>query len=186
MGEFLLFVACLLAFHVVEFLVINSLHPNAPVRESLLLDSNAYLIAMAFACAEYAFWTWQGLSRPLFVRVSGLGLVLAGEAVRKRAILVAGRNFTHRIAVAKRPEHSLVTNDVYAYIRHPAYFGWFLWAPGTQVLLCNPVSTLGFTYLAWRFFKVRIPVEERYLLRFFGEEFARYRDRTPTCIPGIP
>lgn len=30
------------------------------------------------------------------------------------------------------------------YVRHPGYLGWLLWAVGTQVLLCNPVTTIAF------------------------------------------
>jgi hypothetical protein len=30
------------------------------------------------------------------------------------------------------------------HIRHPGYLGWFIWALGTQVLLCNPISCTAF------------------------------------------
>lgn len=44
-----------------------------------------------------------------------------------------------------------------SYFRHPSYFGFFIWSIGTQVLLINPVCTVGYTVVTWRFFRDRIP-----------------------------
>lgn len=71
----------------------------------------------------------------------GLLLLLTGEALRKVAMVTAGHNFTHRIAVRRTQQHVLVTSGVYSFSRHPGYLGWLLWAVGTQVLLQNPLST---------------------------------------------
>ena len=40
--------------------------------------------------------------------------------------------------------------------RHPSYFCFFYWAMGTQIALANPVSTLVFAIVLWRFFNRRI------------------------------
>jgi len=62
-----------------------------------------------------------------------------------------------------------------------------LWAPGTQLVLGNVVSVVVFVFVSWRFFYKRIPVEEYFLERMFGEEtYGRYRQKTKTWIPGIP
>ena len=44
---------------------------------------------------------------------AGLALLVAGEGLRKAAILQAGRNFTHRLALKRREGHELVTSGVY-------------------------------------------------------------------------
>ena len=98
----------------------------------------------------------------------------------------AQHNFTHLIQLHKRPEHTLVTSGVYAWVRHPGYAGWTIWAVGTQLLLCNPLCTLAFAAAAWRFFDRRIRVEERLLASFFGDAWQQYRARVPSGIPGIP
>lgn len=116
---------------------------------------------------------------------AGLALLLLGEALRKCALLTAKQSFTHVIATRHRPQHTLVTCGVYRLVRHPGYLGWLLWAVGTQVLLQNLVSAVLFTALSWRFFSRRIPFEEARLREFFGEEYARYAERTPTYIPFI-
>jgi protein-S-isoprenylcysteine O-methyltransferase len=145
------------------------------------------------------------------VQLAGLALVLFGDGIRKVAIVTAAHNFTHRVQLTHQPGHRLVRHGVYTYIRHPAYFGWYLWAVGTQVLLLNPVSTVVFAAVvrpcahrvaqsgtitrafdasaarcqAWLYFKRRIPFEEARLLEFFGLAYSQYRDATPTWIPGI-
>lgn len=47
-----------------------------------------------------------------------------------------------------------------SHLRHPAYFGWFWWSIGTQMLLCNPVCIVVYAAASWRFFSQRIPFEE--------------------------
>ena len=70
-------------------------------------------------------------------------------------------------------------------MRHPSYFGWFYWAIGTQLMLCNPVCTVVYALAAWRFFSMRVPFEEYHLLLFFGRRYAQYREKTPIGIPFV-
>src|SRR5271169_6024287 len=68
----------------------------------------------------------------------------------------AASNFNHQIQQEKQPTHVLVTSGVYALVRHPSYFGFFWWAVGLQVFLANPLSTVVFFWVLWRFFSRRI------------------------------
>eukprot|EP00878_Enallax_costatus_P021571 GHUV01022848.1.p2 GENE.GHUV01022848.1~~GHUV01022848.1.p2 ORF type:complete len:145 (+),score=25.53 GHUV01022848.1:146-580(+) len=108
------------------------------------------MLAMIAGLAEYAVeailvpatkqqWQW--------VSYLGLVLVLAGEVIRKTAMVTAASSFTHDIARERRDKHVLVTTGIYRYVRHPGYLGWFLWSIATQLLLVNPVCTVGFTYV---------------------------------------
>eukprot|EP00461_Guttulinopsis_vulgaris_P002477 UN02478 len=96
-----------------------------------------------------------------------------------------GTSFTHQVAFKKKEEHALITHGIYAYFRHPSYFGWFLWALSIQVILFNPIFFALSIFLAYRFFAERIDSEERALLSFFGDVYKTYRDNTPTWIPFI-
>ena len=100
--------------------------------------------------------------------------------------VTAAHNFTHLIQTHKRPEHRLVTRGVYAWMRHPGYAGWALWAVGMQVLLCNPACALLSAAASWRFFSRRCRYEDATLARFFGQDYERYRAATPSGIPGVP
>ncbi len=85
----------------------------------------------------------------------------------------------------KRDSHVLVTHGIYQYLRHPSYFGWFYWSIGTQLLLCNPLCTLLYTYVSWYFFASRIPYEEALLVDFYGDQYLRYIASTALGIPFI-
>ena len=70
-------------------------------------------------------------------------------------------------------------------MRHPSYFGWTLWAVGTQVMMVNPVSVVGFIFASHMFFADRIPAEEELLVEFFGNAYIKYAQKTPIMLPGI-
>ena len=78
-----------------------------------------------------------------------------------------------------------MTSGIYTWLRHPGYAGWMLWAVGTQLVLCNPLCTVAFTAVTWRFFSQRIAAEDFYLSQFFGGEYLRYRATVRSGIPGI-
>lgn len=78
-----------------------------------------------------------------------------------------------------------MTSGVYQWVRHPSYFGWSLWSVGTQFILKNPVSIVGFTFACIQFFSDRIPDEEEYLLDFFGDDYFIYALKTPIRIPKV-
>lgn len=71
-------------------------------------------------------------------------------------------------------------------LRHPSYFGWFWWSVGTQVVLCNPITCVGYAWASYSFFRYRIPVEERSLMQFYPDEYVAYMQRSYIGIPGIP
>ncbi len=48
------------------------------------------------------------------------------------------------------------------FFRHPGYLGFLIWSVGSQVLLCNPVCTVGYTIVMWRFFRDRIPYPSQF------------------------
>lgn len=187
-GNLAVFCVSLLVFHLSEFFLVYFIHRDQLSSSSALL-SPAYLIAMGFSLLEYL------LSLNMFPDVKqqflnctiiiGLVGILLGELVRKMAWLTARHAFTHCIQFAKRPNHSLITSGVYSWCRHPGYLGWFLWALSTQVLLANPISFIAFSVVTWRFFSVRIAVEDNTLNFFFGAKFRQYRGKTWSGIPFI-
>ncbi len=100
--------------------------------------------------------------------------------------------FTHRtlgrswsVTLEVREAHTLVTDGVYRYVRHPMYAAFWLWALAQALLLPNWVAGLagliGFGIL----FAFRIGREEAMMVEAFGDEYRAYRARTKRIIPGI-
>lgn len=83
-----------------------------------------------------------------------------------------------------RTRDELVTWGLYRFVRHPQYAGFLALAYGFLVqwptlptLVLFPVLAITYYGLARR--------EEADLERLFGDEYARYRDRTPMLFPGL-
>ncbi|GMT05021.1 hypothetical protein PENTCL1PPCAC_27195, partial [Pristionchus entomophagus] len=179
------FMLCM--FHLTEFLITAFTNRRALQPDSFLLNhSVAYWVAAVASWTE--FWTeayFFPLSKTHFLLHIGLVVTLGGEFLRKIAMVHAGSGFTHRLAISKRPDHRLCTSGVYSYFRHPGYVGWFVWCVGTQIMLGNPICTIAYALVTWKFFADRIVDEERDLLHFFGEEYREYQAEVPTGIPFV-
>jgi len=65
--------------------------------------------------------------------VIGTLLVWAGSSIRIACYRRLGRQFTFELSLQE--DHKLVTDGLYAYVRHPSYLGTFIWLPG--LLLCQ-------------------------------------------------
>lgn len=187
---FLTFCAVLSIFHMTEFLFAAIYHSYSCSTESFLIPhSTAYSMAMAVSVVEYwiewLLFPAGSLSHTFFY--IGLALCVAGQCLRWVSFITAGHNFTHIVSERKQAEHVLVKDGIYRYVRHPGYCGWFWWSVASQMMLANPISTLGFAYFSWKFFVNRIAHEESLLEseQFFGKEYTEYKKQVPTYIPFI-
>lgn len=174
-------------FHCSEYILAVLIHGKNSVTLSSLLISPSYVLAMIFSVVEYLIeiYIFPGLKEHWTISNFGLAMVIIGEIIRKLAIITAGRSFTHLIRRHHDDHHVLITNGVYKFIRHPSYCGFFIWSVGTQVMLCNPISTVAFALVVWRFFQQRIPYEEFFLKQFFGSQYEEYALKTPSGVPFV-
>jgi protein-S-isoprenylcysteine O-methyltransferase len=171
------FIATLALFHYLEFDSTARFNPSDAKVSSFLLSANgsAYNIAHTAALTELLIrhWlysdfkpSWLRLPLkipPLFPSVSsavpvsvGLALIIIGQYVRTAAMAEAGKNFNHIVQSTKKDDHVLVTSGIYAFSRHPSYFGFFWWGLGTQLVLGNPICFLAYAVVLWKFFANRI------------------------------
>ncbi|CAN6549915.1 unnamed protein product [Malus baccata var. baccata] len=174
-------------FHGSEYILAVGVHGKSNVTLKSLLISKNYLLAMVFSLVEYCveIILFPGLKEHWWVSNLGLAMVIIGEIIRKMAIITAGKSFTHLIRTHASEHHRLITNGVYRVVRHPGYCGFFIWSVGTQIMLCNPVSTIAFALVVWRFFAQRIPYEEYFLRQFFGPQYEEYGRRIPSGVPFV-
>ncbi|XP_021659177.2 protein-S-isoprenylcysteine O-methyltransferase B isoform X1 [Hevea brasiliensis] len=174
-------------FHGSEYILAVAFHGKSNVTLKSLLISKNYLLAMILSLLEYfiEISLFPALKEYWWVTNLGLALVLIGELIRKIAIITAGRAFTHVIKIYHEEHHKLITHGVYSFVRHPGYTGFFIWSVSTQIMLCNPISTIAFAVVVWSFFADRIPYEEFFLRQFFGSQYEEYAQRTPSGIPFV-
>ncbi|CAM8971310.1 unnamed protein product [Rhodiola kirilowii] len=174
-------------FHGSEFILAIYSHGKTNVTLESLLISKHYAFAMLFSVAEYLIelYLFPGMKSYWWGSNFGLVMVVIGEIIRKLAIITAGKAFTHLIKRRQEQHHTLVTHGVYKSVRHPGYSGFLIWSVGTQVMLCNPISTAVFSGVIWQFFATRIPYEEYYLQAFFGSQYDAHAEKVPSGIPFV-
>jgi protein-S-isoprenylcysteine O-methyltransferase len=188
------FFTILSIFHFLEFWTTAHYNTRAAQVSSFLLSQNSsgYNIAHTAALLEclltsllfpHRAWLSPTLCNALLC--TGVLFVVTGQAIRSAAMIAAGTNFNHMVQIKKEASHRLVTTGVYAYLRHPSYFGFFWWGLGTQLLLGNALCFTGYAVVLWRFFSQRIVREEKLLVGFFGNDYVAYRKRTRVGIPFI-
>jgi protein-S-isoprenylcysteine O-methyltransferase Ste14 len=132
-----------------------------------------YLATRWPAFAEYAM-------APLQVIVGTI--VMAAALVMFRVThKQLGRNWS--VTLATRRDHKLVTDGLYAWVRHPMYSSFLLLALGQLLLLPNwIVGPIGLVAVAILFF-FRVGREEALMTETFGEEYRAYMRRTARIVP---
>ncbi|XP_050070723.1 protein-S-isoprenylcysteine O-methyltransferase [Anopheles maculipalpis] len=175
-------------FHYTEYLGIAICNPKTLSPDSFILNHSIhYGLAAAASWIEYFVesYYFPEMKTYKLVWTAGVLICLAGESLRKVAMITASKNFSHIVQFERHNEHELVTHGVYGWTRHPSYVGWFYWSIGTQITLANPVCFVIYAIASWKFFHDRILMEEITLLNFFGEEYIQYQERVPSGLPFI-
>lgn len=139
-------------------------------------------VAVFFICA-FGMWEAHYYYPELAVEVPGssalaFSLILFGLAIGAWAIVSFVKAKTTADPTAPWKASSLVTSGVYTATRNPMYLGLLTFLAAIALFLSNPLSFLLIpVFMAWMtFFQIR--TEERALLRKFGEEYSRYREKT--------
>ncbi len=122
------------------------------------------------------------------VRAPWKWLMMAGQVLAALGALIAlaQTNIAYFFGLdqlqGKKESGSLVTNGFYCHLRNPLFlFGIiFLWLFPTMTL-----SLLIFNVLATVYFYVGAIHEETSLLKEFGEQYRKYRQRVPMFIPRL-
>ena len=186
------FLSALSLFHFLEYYFTARYNTPAANIAAFLLSRNgrAYNIAHSVAFLE-SFVTslfyprWQARTSNGYTIALGLVMMVIGQTTRSAAMARAGHNFNHTVQTKMKEGHILVTTGIYAWFRHPSYFGFFWWGIGTQLVMSNCVCLLAYTAILWGFFRSRTYQEEEFLVDFFGDDYERYRRKTRVGIPFI-
>jgi protein-S-isoprenylcysteine O-methyltransferase Ste14 len=124
------------------------------------------------------FWTIDGD----FVRWLGVVLFAAGGALRLWPVFILGHRFSGLVAI--QPGHTLVTQGIFRFIRHPSYLGLLTNSLGWVLVFRSGVGVLLALLMILPIIG-RIHAEEALLSSQFGGEYDDYRSRTVRLIPGL-
>jgi len=92
-----------------------------------------------------------------------------------------GRNWSPSVDL--RQEHRLVTQGIYAHLRHPIYASVWLWCLAQTLLVQNWIGGLAGLLLFLPVYVYRLPVEENMMLDQFGQPYREYMRRVGGIFP---
>ncbi len=153
--------------------------------QDLVLDFSTYLVWQIIPVV-YIFTPWldfANYSIPFWTGWIGVIMFVGSLLLLWRAYYDLGRNWSPTLQIVK--EHSLVTQGIYKYIRHPIYAGLFVWALAQPLLLHNWIAGILLLIFFTVLYVVRVPLEEEMMVEEFGDEYKEYMDRTGGIIPRL-
>jgi protein-S-isoprenylcysteine O-methyltransferase Ste14 len=177
-------VVVLFALSAISFFAGGSLSPG--IRE---VRSNRWVIAVfavigflnGYLPAYTDRWDWWTIDGDM-IRWLGVALFAGGGALRIWPVFVLGHRFSGLVAI--QSGHTLVTNGIYAVIRHPSYLGLLTNSLGWSLAFRSGVGVF-LTLLFIPPLLARINAEENLLHSQFGDDYNTYRSHTWRLIPGI-
>lgn len=134
----------------------------------LVFAFTGWLRPADYACPAWAFWP-------------GAAVFAASLILRWMAHRDLGRHWSPTLEVTQ--DQVLVTDGMYARIRHPIYVSLILWAAAQPLLLQNGVAGWGGAVAVALMWLVRVPKEESMMLKAFGDAYREYTARTGRIIP---
>jgi len=185
-----LFVLCVIAWYVIRLPYQRRARATPVCRSARgLREKSLIVIAGAGLGIIPIIYATSGLpriaNRPFVPELAWVGAMVFAAALWlfHRTHHDLGCNWSPSLEV--RESHSLVTNGIYARIRHPMYGAFWLWAVAQALLLPNWVGGLAGLGGFGALYFLRVGNEERLMLETFGEEYRRYMERTARLVPGL-
>jgi protein-S-isoprenylcysteine O-methyltransferase Ste14 len=130
------------------------------------------------AIVEY-FW----LKRRLNYYVSLTGLILFTVAFLGRAWAVRTLGRYHSVHIEIREDQPLIKSGPYRYVRHPIYLCVILELLGFPLIPNSYFALLVALFVYVPILILRLFLEERALLKKFGEEYVEYKKKVPCIFP---
>ncbi len=112
---------------------------------------------------------------------AGYFLVIFGLACRWVAIVSLGKAFTVKVSILEA--HTLKTDGIYKYIRHPSYTGLLMYYIGLGLVMQNWICVLILFVFPCFVVMNRIRIEEQALLENFPTEYNDYQKRSWRLFP---
>jgi len=157
-------------------------------REGLFILLGLRLSALAFFAALVAYLAKPGsvdfsaMPLPLWLRWVGVGLGCLTLCLLFWTLRSLGKNLTD--TVVTRKQHTLVTLGPYRWVRHPFYVCAALLVVTVSLVTANALFLIA-GGLVLTLLGLRTPIEERFLLNRFGDDYRQYMNRTGRFLPRL-
>ena len=157
-------------------------------RTESLKSFGAYQFAALAGSLLFLLTQWSSLTEFLLGRsttsdvsmATGAALVVAGGIIRSMSLKSLANGFCSETVSTE-----LVTNRIYAILRHPSETGLLLASVGFTVMLSSWQTAMILLPIALAFSICRMRMEEHWLLASFGAEYRDYCHQTGRWIPNL-
>lgn len=161
--------------------------PPSAERSTYVLAASLCLVVLIVAWRPITVNVYRVTTPPwrALLTAAGLGgwaIVLLSTFLIDHFDLFGLRQVFTRLRGQRPAPHRFTTPFLYRAVRHPIYLGFVIafWAAPTMT-----VGHLLFAVTMTTYMLLAVRLEERDLIRAFGEQYSDYRRRVPMLIPGL-
>jgi protein-S-isoprenylcysteine O-methyltransferase len=129
---------------------------------------------------EFSWWQHRYLPRSSAIAIVGILITVVGLGFAIWARVHLGQNWSSAVTI--KEQHQLIRSGPYRYVRHPIYTGLIVALMGTA-FANGKVRGLLAVALVWFGFLLKSKMEEQFMDRIFGAEYADYRRTTGALFP---
>ena len=163
----------------------KSIAANATDRQSTYRLVQAFGVSILFLLLAplFNYFRIGRVSAGWFPGWLGVGLMVAGIALRAWSTRVLGRFYTRTLQIDAG--HRIVQQGPYKLVRHPGYSGSLLVWIGASLATANWITFAIVTLVCVIAYIYRMRSEEAMLVASFGQEYEEYIRRTKRLIPYV-
>lgn len=155
--------------------------PLRGVELWLIITPSLWTLCLVFYVVGFDWFSWS-LPLPHWLRWSGVAAMVTCAPLSQWIYHALGENFSKTLEL--QPNHRLIQNGPYRYVRHPMYSTLFLCATATCLISAN-LYVLAASATVVIVIMLRIKKEEEMLLSRFGENYKKYRQQTGALLPKL-
>ncbi len=164
-------------------LLVKSGRWNSVTSKVLLVASVSAWVLLGYWLLGNNDFLFAGKFQNIIAQIAGIVVLLIATTIEFLTHKALGTSRIFGSSEFKQNSDKLVTSGIYKYARHPRYVEHPLWALGLGL-------TFGYTSLLWFFLYLLVGfillayVEEREMIKRYGEEYLNYKKKTPAFFIG--
>ncbi|HEX2978720.1 MAG TPA: protein-S-isoprenylcysteine O-methyltransferase [Anaerolineaceae bacterium] len=162
--------------------------PRKKVERHVSVTENVLLVLLTIAAGIlpliYSVTHWLvpfNYYLPVWMGWLGIVILILSLLIFWRAHADLQANWSPSLELYE--EHTLITNGIYRYIRHPMYASQLVWGIAQALLIQNWIAGFGSLIFFVPFYILRSRAEEQMMLAKFGDQYREYKKSTGGIAP---
>jgi protein-S-isoprenylcysteine O-methyltransferase Ste14 len=164
--------------------------PRRKAEQHVSMTENILLTLLTIAAGIlpliYSLTNWLAFANynlPAWMGWAGVFILLCSLLIFWRAHTDLEANWSPSLELYEG--HTLITNGIYRYIRHPMYASQLVWAIAQILLIQNWIAGPGSLIFFIPFYILRSKAEEQMMLEKFGDQYREYKTVTGGILPRL-